>query len=104
PAVDYARSYRTVSGELAAAIAANVRPNECMRGLGLGSGQRASFLVFNNLNFSYDTRCTIVLQQTTRNNLRDGTNAYRDGADVLWEGGRRADRHEWYRLLRVRNP
>jgi 4-amino-4-deoxy-L-arabinose transferase-like glycosyltransferase len=104
PAVDYARSYRTVSGELAAAIAANVRPNECMRGLGLGSGQRASFLVFNNLNFSYDTRCTIVLQQTTRNNLRDGTNAYRDGADVLWEGGRRADRHEWYRLLRIRTP
>ncbi|WP_165720681.1 ArnT family glycosyltransferase [Bordetella trematum] len=101
PAVDYARSYRSVSGELAAAIEANRRPGECLRGLSLGSGQRASFLIFDNLTFSYDSRCTLVLQQTTQSSLRDGTAAYTEGATELWRGGRRADRHEVYRLLRI---
>jgi 4-amino-4-deoxy-L-arabinose transferase-like glycosyltransferase len=101
PPVDYARSYRTVSGELTQAIAQNIRPGECVRGLGLGNGQRASFLVFNNLNFPYDNKCTVVLQQTTRNSLKDGTAAYSDGAQVLWQGGRLSDRTEVFRLLRV---
>jgi 4-amino-4-deoxy-L-arabinose transferase-like glycosyltransferase len=102
PVVDYARSYRTASAELAAVLKANVRPGECVRSQGLGSGQRASFLVFENLNFPYDPSCTLVLQQTTRQSLRDGTAAY-SGADVqeLWQGGRRADRNEIFRLLRV---
>ncbi len=104
PAVDYARSYRTVSGELAAAIQANRQPGECVRGLSLGSGQRASFLIFDNLSFSYDSRCTLVLQQTTASSLRDGTAAYSEGAEELWRGGRRADRHEVFRLLRVAPP
>ncbi|MFY1990631.1 ArnT family glycosyltransferase [Achromobacter xylosoxidans] len=101
PAVDYARSYRTVSGELAQALAQNLRPGECVRGLSLGSGQRASFLIFNNLTFTFDSKCTLVLQQTTNQSLRDNTAAYSDSADVLWQGGRRADRQEVFRLLRV---
>ena len=102
PAVDYARSYRTVSGELAATLRANVRPGECVRGLSLGSGQRASFLIFDNLNFPYDVHCTLVLQQTNNNSLRDGTAAYSDpDVQELWRGGRRADRNEVFRLLRV---
>lgn len=72
-----------------------------MRGLSLGSGQRASFLIFNNLTFTFDSKCTVVLQQTTNQSLRDNTAAYSDGAEVLWQGGRRADRHEVFRLLRV---
>ncbi len=101
PPVDYARSYRQASHELATAIAQHVRPGECIRGLGVGNGQRASFLVFDNLNFPYDSKCTLVLQQTTRNSLKDGTAAYSDGAEVLWQGGRTADRTEVFRLLRV---
>ena len=101
PAVDYARSYRQASNELASAIATRVQPGECMRSIGLGSGQRASFLIFNNLTFSYDAQCPVVLQQTSRRAMRDGVHAYQSGADVLWEGGRRADRDEWFRLLRV---
>lgn len=101
PAVDYARSYRTVSGQLAEALQANLQPGECVRGLSLGSGQRASFLVFDNMSFTYDSKCTLVLQQTTHSSLRDGTAAYSDGATELWRGGRRADRHEVFRLLRV---
>lgn len=101
PAVDYARSYRVVSGELNQAITSTVRPGECMRGVGLGSGQRASFLVFDNLTFTYDPKCAIVLQQTSKKAMKDGVHAYRDGVEVLWEGGRRADRDEWFRLLRT---
>jgi hypothetical protein len=79
PAVDYARSYRTVSGQLAQALQQNVRPGECVRGLSLGSGQRASFLIFNNLTFTFDSKCTLVLQQTSNQSLRDNTAAYSDG-------------------------
>src|SRR3546814_1951601 len=52
PALDYARSYRDVSASLAQALAAEQRPGECVRTLHLGVGQRASFLVFNGLEFS----------------------------------------------------
>ena len=103
PVVDYARSYRTASAELAAVIKANIRPGECARGDGLGPGQRASFLVFQGLNFSYDLTCTLVLQQTTRKALGNGTAAYSGDKNVqeLWRGGRRADPNEIFRLLRV---
>ena len=37
----------------------------------------------------------------SRSSLRDGTAAYSDGADVLWQGGRLSDRSEVFRLLRV---
>ena len=46
----------------------------------------------------------MVLQQTTNQSLRDNTAAYSDGAEVLWQGSRRADRHEVFRLLRVAAP
>ncbi|MCY1533708.1 hypothetical protein D9M68_690490 [compost metagenome] len=101
PAVDYARSYRTVSGQLAQALEQNIRPGECVRGLSLGSGQRASFLIFNNLTFTFDAKCTLILQQTSNQSLRDNTAAYSEGAEVLWQGGRRADRQEVFRLLRI---
>lgn len=101
PAVDYARNYQSTSAALAQAIAQNQQPGECLRAQGLGSGQRAVFLIFNNLNFSYDQRCTLVLQQTSRESLKDRTSAYMQGAEVLWQGGRLADRHEVFRLLRV---
>ena len=101
PALDYARSYRPVSAALAKAIADHRLPGECVRTASLGNGQRASFLVFDKLNFSFDSSCPLVLQQTTPTALREGRAGY-DQATVLWEGGRRADRHELFRLLRVK--
>src|SRR3546814_2522830 len=90
-----------MSGELAAALAQYRQPGECVRGLSVGSGQRASLLIFDNLTLSYDSKCPLVLQQTTRERLRDGEAAYSEGAQELWRGGRRADRHEIFRLLRI---
>ena len=101
PAVDYARSYRDMSSELRTVLEQHRKPGECVRGLSVGSGQRASLLIFDNLTLSYDSKCPLVLQQTSRERLRDGNAAYSDGATELWRGGRRADRHEIFRLLRV---
>ena len=59
--------------------------------------------MFQGLNFSYDLTCTLVLQQTTRKALGNGTAAYSGDKNVqeLWRGGRRADPNEIFRLLRV---
>lgn len=104
PALDYVRSYRTVSGQLAQALHSYVEPGECVRAHGLGTGQRASFLVFNNINFSYGSECSLVLQQTTIENIDAGMAAYSDTGTVLWQGKRGAERHEIFRLIRLRQP
>ena len=101
PALDYVRSYREVSGHLAEALQTHQRPGECVRGLALGTGQRASFLVFNDLRFSYSADCSLVLQQTSPEAVQSGAADYTPHARVLWEGKRGADRREIFRLLRI---
>ncbi|NGR07466.1 glycosyltransferase [bacterium SGD-2] len=101
PVLDYVRSYRGVSAQLAAALREHMKPGECVRSLAVGTGQRASFLVFENIDFSYDSACTLILQQTSQKALRDGSAAYSDSATVLWQGRRGADRDEMFRLLRI---
>src|SRR5690606_35664345 len=59
PALDYVRSYRTVSGQLLNALLLHQQPGECVRAQGLGTGQRASFLVFSDINFTYSSECTL---------------------------------------------
>src|SRR5690606_23911261 len=54
PALDYVRSYGSVSAQLATALSTLARPGECVRAQGVGTGQRASFLVFNGIDFNYD--------------------------------------------------
>jgi len=102
PAVDYARSYRTVSGELAAVLARVQGPDECLRGFAVGRGQRASLLVFDGIALTQDAACPLVLQQTTQRDVRGGLAAYSDpGVTLLWQGARRADRSELLRLIRL---
>jgi 4-amino-4-deoxy-L-arabinose transferase-like glycosyltransferase len=101
PVLDYVRSYRAVSQDLALALSAWQKPGQCVRALGVGTGQRASFLVFNNINFSYDSNCTLILQQTSPQNVADGSAAYSDTGKVLWTGKRGPDRHELFRLLHI---
>jgi 4-amino-4-deoxy-L-arabinose transferase-like glycosyltransferase len=101
PVLDYVRSYRGVSAQLAQALAQHTAHGECVRAQGLGTGQRASFLVFNRIDFSYDSQCKLILQQTSQEALMEGNAAYSDSATVLWQGRRAADRDEMFRLLRV---
>lgn len=101
PALDYVRSYREVSSHLTQALYTHQRPQECVRGLSLGTGQRASFLVFNDLRFSYSAECTLVLQQTSPDAVQTGSADFAPNSVVLWEGKRGADRREIFRLLRL---
>ncbi|GAA0775474.1 hypothetical protein GCM10009108_08490 [Castellaniella ginsengisoli] len=100
PALDYVRSYRGVSASLAAALEQYRRPGECVRTQGLGSGQRASFLVFDGIEFSFDGNCPLLLQQLSPRSLQSGE-AWMAGHPALWEGRREPDRHEMFRLLRL---
>jgi 4-amino-4-deoxy-L-arabinose transferase-like glycosyltransferase len=104
PALDYVRSYRSVSAQLATALSTHAQAGECVRAQGVGTGQRASFLIFNDIDFSYDSACSLVVQQTSPQSVQDGTAAYSDAATVLWVGKRGADRHEMFRLLRLGRP
>ncbi|HEX7386616.1 MAG TPA: glycosyltransferase [Castellaniella sp.] len=103
PVLDYIRSYREVSASLAQALAQYRQPGECVRTLNLGSGQRASFLVFNDIKFDFNPRCTLVLQQLSPASLRRGTAEYAHHP-ALWQGRRGPDRHEMFRLLRLTPP
>lgn len=102
PAIDYARSYRAVSAELAQTAAREIGPGECIRAVNLGTSQRAAFYVFDKQSFSYDSRCNFVLVQTSRSAMEEGRAPHADAQHVLWEGARAADRHELFRLLRLR--
>jgi len=107
PALDYARSYRPVSRQLAQAIAQHLQPDDCVRAYDLGLGQRASFLVFDQIDFSFGRQCSLVLQQTSQQNIETGSAAFsNDSARVLWVGKRGADRkgQEIFRLLRLNQP
>ena len=104
PPLDYVRSYRPMSAQvkqaLELAVAESGLPN-CMRAQGLSLGTRASLYVFDDLTFTYDSRCPFVLQQTTLKRITDGSAGYSDVATVLWQGSRGADRYDRYRLLRI---
>ena len=103
PALDYARSYRDVSLEMKQALDQHVKPGECVRPLMLGLGQRASLYVFQGIEFSFSSSCNLILQQTSPRAIADGTAPYTDRThSVLWEGKRTPDRHEVFRLLRLR--
>ena len=127
PSINYSKSYREVSGSLAAALAevpANkagagasrpaaargtaVRGGECVRSAGLGLPQRASFAVFDGLVFERSADCPLVLLQGNASTLWHavGQGDYA-GAQVIWEGGRASDsrrsanEREYFMLLRT---
>ncbi len=99
PVLDYARSYRDVSAELAGILDQHQHADDCVRALGVGAGQRASFSVFSGLDLTFNTKCRLILQQTSPSEVESGNVYTPEGASVLWEGKRRADRHEMFRLL-----
>lgn len=101
PALDYARSYRTVATELASVLQNHMAADDCLRTLGVGTGQRASFYVFENIDFSYNMKCAFVLQQTTQETIQAGNVYTPTDSEVVWQGKRPADRHEVFRLIQL---
>jgi 4-amino-4-deoxy-L-arabinose transferase-like glycosyltransferase len=104
PTVDYVRSYRPMSAQIKAELITLRQadpPTTCVRGQGLSAGPQASLYVFDRINFTYDSSCPIVLQQTSVKQLEEGLAGYAEGASVIWQGSRGADRFDRYRLLRV---
>lgn len=103
PALDYARSYRQVSNELYTQIT-QLPTGSCVKATGLGLGQRASFYAFNRLNFSFDTQCTYVLQQSSPKMTEAEQNRFDKPFELLWSGRRGSDRNEYFRLLYFPEP
>lgn len=101
PSLDYARSYRSVSNELSTALQTHQAANGCVRGQGVGLGQRASFYAFSNVDLVFDQRCDLILQQLNRRDLEKGELPPPNNTEVLWIGHRGGDRHEAFRLLRL---
>ncbi|MHC8946827.1 4-amino-4-deoxy-L-arabinose transferase-like glycosyltransferase [Advenella incenata] len=101
PSINYNRSYKAVSEELATVIDENNIPADCIRQHGVGLGQRAAFYVFEGLQFSFDAQCQYVLLQTTFEKIEDEAEPYPDNATLIWQGKRRPDRHEVFRLIQL---
>ncbi len=98
PALDYARSYRDVSAELTAQLQ-QLPPDACVKTTGLGLGQRASFYAFNSLNFSFESQCDYLLQQTSPKLSTEQQNQFVAPSTEIWQGRRGGDRNEMFRLL-----
>jgi len=103
PALDYARSYRGVSNELHAVLSEHQRSGECLRGSGVGIGQRASFYVFNHIDLVFDQRCKLVLQQLNAKQVDDNMHPVPANATEIWSGRRGGDRNEMFRLIRIQS-
>lgn len=99
PALDYARSYRAVSAELAIQLQ-SLPSGSCVQTVGLGLGQRASFYAFNSLNFSFKPNCDYILQQTSPKLSTEQQNQFLPAATEIWQGRRGGDRNEMFRLLK----
>jgi len=95
--VDYGRSYRPVSKSLAAAID---KRTGCIAGRDLGDSQRASFYYFDGIVTQREIKrnslpCPMLLVQQNGRRAEESPGA---SWRKLWEGRRRGDRNEMYRL------
>ena len=102
PTVDYVRSYRTMSAELALSIEqAQIDAGKpmCVNSIGLSLGAQASLYVFDRIDISNGDHCPLLLQQTTAERLHQGIAGFDRNSRILWTGSRGADRFDRYRLL-----
>jgi len=103
PIFNWRNTYREVSLELAAAIKTTTPINSqvCIGERGLDLAQRASFAWFGNLRFDPSAfPCSRLLVVDRRGQIQAEPEA---GWILVWEGRRRADRNERFRLYR-RDP
>src|SRR5690625_345494 len=99
--VNYARSYRAVAGELSQALERHNKDNDCVYAA-INPGQRASFYVFDQLQFSDQRSCPLWLQETSpKYSTEERSRGIPTKAELLWQGRRGGDRNEMFRLLRI---
>jgi len=116
PVFNERNTYRDVAIGLGAALAA--APHDCVATRNLGSAQRASFLYFAGPRFGPTVgampdegaaaagdraSCGWLLVQDTGPIAQTRTSPLA-GAELAWEGQRRAERGERFRLYRLRSP
>ncbi len=100
PWLNYGQSYAPVAQKIAAGLPADYR---CVQTDGVGPAQRASFAYLGPVRFarSADARCEFLLVQDDGLRRKRGQLKQVDGElELLWQGRRAADRHEFFRLYR----
>lgn len=108
PTVNYNRSYNSVAYALASAIDEEIETGACIRGIGLGEGQRALFYIYGQSKLTNDINCEWLLTQTNRKRSIDLEDLYSrlpqqdvySNGITIWQGSRNSDRHgEVFRLI-----
>jgi len=101
PTLNYARSYRDVAEELSQALKRHNAAGDCVYAA-INPGQRASFYVFDQLQFSDQRSCPLWLQDTSpKYSTEERSRGIPTKAELLWQGRRGGDRNEMFRLLRI---
>jgi len=93
PYVDYLKTYRYVSADIAQHIPAKA----CVQGLPLGLAQRASFAYFDDMRFGGPS-CQYLLRHRSGSERFPAIDTER--WRLIWEGRRAADRRERIELYR----
>jgi len=103
PVFNERNTYRDVALGLQQALAS--APDECVRTRDLGPAQRASFLYFARPRFSaqdgHDGEACGWLLVQDDGPISQTVSPAVPGAEFVWEGRRRADRSERFRLYRL---
>ena len=103
PVFNERNTYRDVALSLQQALV--LAPGECVRTRDLGPAQRASFLYFASPHFAAESErdvraCGWLLVQDD-GPISQTVSPAEPGAELVWEGRRRADRSERFRLYRL---
>ncbi len=100
PWLNYGQSYAPVARQIAAHLPASYR---CVQTDGVGPAQRASFAYLGAVRFARQPgqQCDYLLVQDEGLRRKGGQLKPVDGQlQLLWQGRRAADRHEFFRLYR----
>ncbi len=105
PWLNYGKSYAVVAEQIASHLPSQYR---CVNTDGVGPAQRASFASIGLIQFApsekIDCEFLLVQDDGLRRKGSPGMKKVDDKLELLWQGRRAADRHEYFRLFKRRNP
>lgn len=100
PWLNYGQSYAPVAEKIAASLPPSY---DCVRAEGVGPAQRASFAYLGPVRFARDAgqACEFLLVQDDGLRRKGGQlKPVDDNLQLVWQGRRASDRHEFFRLYR----